>query len=500
MLNRMIELASLARGKKVFIWGTGALGNRVSRCLSIPFLAYVDNNPDKWFRRENEKSVIPPDRLRKEDPGQTLVVIASHKASEIASQLIEMGFLHRKSVIYASDLIFVDGTLSRICSGESVPPPATQRSSDEWIDSWKDGGDDLSDARGPRYLFRVPARPIQFPQSVTIDSKVHWYIKKSTAECTECRPYHVCAIPDARVFGEAGEIIAPNDILLPDLSADYFRPMSAREIMTRSTLPAPHYFNEAIAVASTPGGANYFHWLRDVMVRLFVYHDLDLPVDRYVINFQGAAFQNAFLRLLGIPVHKIIGSAPDLHLSARTVYRASPVENIPYLRHKLGRLMATCPDHVRSGPSSPKRRIFVSRAKSRYRHIENESSVSELLARRFGFETIYCEDFPVQEQAAIFNEAEIVVGSHGANLSNVLFCRPGCILVEFFHPEWVNICYWRLAHEGGLVYAYLLGEGDVPDQGVDRYHERPGVVFEGFAVDTTKLERLLEKVMARAGI
>ncbi|MEK8022816.1 MAG: glycosyltransferase family 61 protein [Candidatus Hydrogenedentota bacterium] len=496
----MIELTELTRGKNVFIWGTGALSRRISRFLSVPIHAYVDNNSAAWHGDAGSASVNPPDRRRVEDPRRTIVIVASQRWNEIAPQLAEMGFRHRESVIDSSELILIDGAFSHVSSENSIPVPAAHRSSEEWIYSRREENKEQPEDRLPRILSRVQARPIRFPDSVTIDDEQHWYIRKSATEFSECRSYHVCSIPGARIFGEAGEIISPDGVLLEDLSADYYRPVSQREIMMRAGLPKPAYFDLNMAVASTPGGDNYFHWLKDVLVRLFLYKDLDLPVDRFVINYQGAAFQDQLLRMLHIPTDKIIGSAVDLHLAARTIYRASPVEDIPYLRGKLARLMDTCLDPVNSGASSPKRRIYISRAKSRYRHIQNESAVFELLRGRFGFEMIFSEDLSVREQARIFNEAEIVVGAHGANLTNTLFCRPGCVLLEFFHPEWVNICYWRLAHEGGLVYGYLMGEGDVSEQGEDRFFERPGMAFEGFTVDTAKLERLLEKVMSHADL
>lgn len=70
--------------------------------------------------------------------------------------------------------------------------------------------------------------------------------------------------------------------------------------------------------------------------------------------------------------------------------------------------------------SRKNRRIFISREKAHVRHILNEEELFGRLSR-FGFEKYFPEDMPVSEQIELFYDAQIVVGTHGAALSNIIF-------------------------------------------------------------------------------
>ena len=57
----------------------------------------------------------------------------------------------------------------------------------------------------------------------------------------------------------------------------------------------------------------------------------------------------------------------------------------------------------------------------------------------------------LNDTMAMFHSAVVVVGPHGAGLSNVLFSRPGTLVVEgVCNLPHVNLCYQRLSHVLGL--------------------------------------------------
>ena len=61
------------------------------------------------------------------------------------------------------------------------------------------------------------------------------------------------------------------------------------------------------------------------------------------------------------------------------------------------------------------------------------------------------------EQVRICAEALVVVGPHGAGLTNTVFCRNAKIL-EIFSPLYVPTMYWMISNHVGNSYNYLLGE------------------------------------------
>ncbi len=100
------------------------------------------------------------------------------------------------------------------------------------------------------------------------------------------------------------------------------------------------------------------------------------------------------------------------------------------------------------------------------RRIINEAEVQALLCS-LGFETVDSENLALTDQALLFGSAEIVVGSHGAGLTNIVFCREGTVVIDLFAPTYVNPCYWVVSEACGLSYFYLVGDGARPPDGID---------------------------------
>ena len=102
-------------------------------------------------------------------------------------------------------------------------------------------------------------------------------------------------------------------------------------------------------------------------------------------------------------------------------------------------------------------RIYISRNQASRRRIVNEEEVVNLL-KKIGFQIITFESTSIREQALYLANAQIVVGPHGAGLTNILFCNPGTKIIEFFAPEYIVVCYWVISNICGLQYYHLIGD------------------------------------------
>jgi capsular polysaccharide biosynthesis protein len=73
----------------------------------------------------------------------------------------------------------------------------------------------------------------------------------------------------------------------------------------------------------------------------------------------------------------------------------------------------------------------------------------------------------VVDQILAFADAACIVTPHGASLTNLVFCRPECALVEIFPPRIVAPCYQDLSRLMGMrAFEYRakgvqIGEGDL---------------------------------------
>ena len=98
------------------------------------------------------------------------------------------------------------------------------------------------------------------------------------------------------------------------------------------------------------------------------------------------------------------------------------------------------------------------------RRVVREDELWALLEAR-GFEKVEPGGLSPQEQIDVFAAAEMVVGPHGAALTNLLFAPEGVTVLELFTASYVNQCYWSISRSiPDAHYEYLI-DGDVTRHG-----------------------------------
>jgi hypothetical protein len=76
------------------------------------------------------------------------------------------------------------------------------------------------------------------------------------------------------------------------------------------------------------------------------------------------------------------------------------------------------------------KKIYVSRSRSN-RSLPNEKQI-EIVMRKLEFEVVYLESLPFDLQVYIFSQAELICGSHGAGLYNIVWARNCKRVVEIY--------------------------------------------------------------------
>jgi capsular polysaccharide biosynthesis protein len=116
----------------------------------------------------------------------------------------------------------------------------------------------------------------------------------------------------------------------------------------------------------------------------------------------------------------------------------------------------------------PWRRLYVSRADSRNRVLDNEAEVAER-AERAGFTPVVLSKLSIPEQIRLFAEASHILAPHGAGLTNIGFCQPGAALCELHMDSYVHWAFRYLAAVRGVRYGCLVGTTLGPRQ--DKVHD-----------------------------
>ncbi|WP_136526280.1 glycosyltransferase family 61 protein [Geomonas ferrireducens] len=204
--------------------------------------------------------------------------------------------------------------------------------------------------------------------------------------------------------------------------------------------------------------ANYFHWLMEVLpnllftVAMFPEVKIVLPeeVPRYVseglFTALGTDAKKRFIRCPGpVRVERLV--VPQYH--------TQPEFTDPQV---IALLHSTVKEKVTADGARPRTgrgvRLYVSRRKSR-RRLAGEELLEKRL-KEIGFTILHCEELSFAEQIRVFHEAEMVVGTHGAGLANVVWSQPGCRVIEIFANNYILDCYAWLSFSRALEYRHVV--------------------------------------------
>lgn len=113
--------------------------------------------------------------------------------------------------------------------------------------------------------------------------------------------------------------------------------------------------------------------------------------------------------------------------------------------------------------TNPTDMIYISRRDTSARRICNENELM-LSLERLGVKIVQLTGLSVREQISIFANASLVIGGHGAGISNSLFMQKNSTMLELIQASYQNVGPMRLAQSSGAQYVSMLffqdGEGD----------------------------------------
>jgi hypothetical protein len=227
----------------------------------------------------------------------------------------------------------------------------------------------------------------------------------------------------------------------------------------RGALEAAPVLEGPHVVSFNPHLTNYYHWLVESLLALDVMRPflpggtkLLLPPAISARAPEGGGLDHAaMLGLLGFDDMEM--SAPEgavCRLEDAIWLEGFAVNSLPgkALRAFRDRISARLGEGRR-----PHRRIYVQRRGS-LRDIVNGDEV-EAFAVMQGFSLVRLEHMSVAAQISLFQEAEFVMGTHGAGFSNLLFCAAGTRVIEFSPDVEFRPFYWLIGEKLGLHYGVL---------------------------------------------
>lgn len=135
------------------------------------------------------------------------------------------------------------------------------------------------------------------------------------------------------------------------------------------------------------------------------------------------------------------------------------------LRWIRNRMLSNLPASDRSSPS----RIYVSRTDADRRRVRNEAELMNTLAE-LGFVKCVLSDLPFADQMRLFAGAHVIVGPHGAGLTNMLYSTDATI-IELLTDEGASEHFFVLANELKHTYEFVLCDPASDDAAPPRHRD-----------------------------
>lgn len=316
-------------------------------------------------------------------------------------------------------------------------------------------------------------------------------------------PCDVLRMPDARILTSLthlkrsvivsvkGEVI-PRASVQPRRPGLPPRPLAEHRLLQRGRIGRPPRRIRGTVVSllgEWDDASNYFHWMVDVLPRHRLAKEAGFAKDvqAYLVPDDALPYQQATLDILGIERRARIAARHAFHLRADAVvatgFPREDLKKVPnwmiewlresFLPHASGRRLG--------------RLVYVSRGDTVRRRLLNEDECLAAVLRPMGFEAYRLAELPFADQVRLFSGADVVVGVHGAGLTNLAFCRAGTRVLELAAACWHLPVFESIANERNLNYRAIVSEDfDASDHKLSAH----------FAVKPKDLDRELRWVMA----
>jgi len=193
------------------------------------------------------------------------------------------------------------------------------------------------------------------------------------------------------------------------------------------------------------GNENYWHWIYDVLPRIGIFQNIKKieDIDFFLVPDNRRKFQKESLEILGISEKKQISSVNFRHIISDEIFITShpidltenpteDIQNIPIWICEW--LKESFINNNNNSELKFSKKVFLDRSDStsnskNLRSIINEKEVKEFLLKE-GFKIIKLGNENFKDQVSIFNNADIIVGLHGAGFANLSFCKPKTKIIE----------------------------------------------------------------------
>ena len=204
----------------------------------------------------------------------------------------------------------------------------------------------------------------------------------------------------------------------------------------------------------------YWHFHTDILHKNYLlrnFPEIDAKVPILISkDLSETPYFKFFFERTNIFNHRDVVVQDDFLVKAKTAYFIKPMPHKPFYYQATSEEVSGW-----KGTASQTRKVFLNRGQHRSRFISNLQAIEPVL-KKYNVEFVDADTLNIQEQIKLFSETALLIGIHGAGLTNMMFRAPQSMdVVELFPLAQgkfeIPPHYFLLAKIFGFRYQALLG-------------------------------------------
>lgn len=264
----------------------------------------------------------------------------------------------------------------------------------------------------------------------------------------------VVRIKDAYVYRDESVVISSDYRLIADLASPPYGQVRSHDVLRRKTFAKSTQFVGTIAPLNGSKYDNFYHWMLETVPRFGLIMRSGVNPEKYLVS-SSKKFQRESLNIMGISLNNTICPkqnhmllVEDLIAPSFVGLNAEPTAfAVRYLNELFGTFLID---------TKPTKRVYISRSDASVRRVVNEIDLIIAL-NNLRFEAVCLTDLSLIDQARLFSEADLVVGPHGAGMTNVVFMQYNSRgLIEFMPETYELNCFQAICEINGIPYQRMM--------------------------------------------
>ncbi|WP_162578453.1 glycosyltransferase family 61 protein [Variovorax sp. PBS-H4] len=202
---------------------------------------------------------------------------------------------------------------------------------------------------------------------------------------------------------------------------------------------------------------NYFHFIAETLPRMILVEEADISAEVPYL-FETGLHENLrqLIDLVNVKGRPIVWLEPGCLVFFKTMYLPDNVSCVPNAYgggaaatktaldiNRISVAVQRCKRALVPQGDLRRRKMYVSR-RGRYRNIVNQQMIERVLSR-LDFDLRSVDHLDLKDQVSLFDSAEVIISPTGAQLTNIVWCRPGAVLNYLVadHPS-MQLHLWGL--------------------------------------------------------